>query len=167
MTMQTLKWMRRSGAVALVLMTASCATWHDMDRSEKGTAVGATGGALAGAVVGGPVGAVVGAGVGGYAGHHQGFGDADDHARARTTGTATRPTDDMRAATAPVDAMYDAQLVRSVQQSLNDRGFAAGPVDGQWGPTTESAVRDFQQANGLAQTGNLDPRTINALGVAR
>jgi hypothetical protein len=156
--MQTLKWIRRSGAVALVLVTAGCATWHDMDRSEKGTAVGATGGALAGAVVAGPVGAVVGAGVGGYAGHHQGFGDADE--RVRTTRAAS-------GATPPANAMYDAQLVRSVQRSLNDRGFGAGPVDGQWGPSTETALRDFQQANGLAQTGNLDARTIDALGVAR
>ncbi len=154
--MNTFKWIRRTGAVALVLLTAGCATWHDMDRSEKGTAVGATGGALAGAVVGGPVGAVVGAGVGGYAGHHQGFGDADDRARVRTGSM-----------TAPADAMYDTQLVRSVQQSLNDRGFNAGPEDGQWGPNTEAAVRDFQQANGIARTGNLDSRTINALGVAR
>jgi peptidoglycan hydrolase-like protein with peptidoglycan-binding domain len=63
--------------------------------------------------------------------------------------------------------MYDTELVRTVQRSLNDRGFDAGPVDGQWGPNTEAAVREFQQANGIAQTGNLDPRTINALGVAR
>ena len=159
--MHTFQWIRRAGAVALVLVTAGCATWHDMDRSEKGTAVGATGGALAGAVVGGPVGAVVGAGVGGYAGHHQGFGDADNRARARTTraGSVT--------AAPPAEAMYDTQLVRSAQQSLNDRGFNAGPVDGQWGPNTQAAVRDFQQANGLAQTGNLDSSTINALGVAR
>ena len=162
--MHTLKWTGQAGAVALVLMTAGCATWHDMDRSEKGTAVGATGGALAGAVVAGPVGAVVGAGVGGYAGHHQGFGDADDH---RGGSVTSRPANDLRAGTPPADAMYDAQLVRSVQQSLNDRGFHAGAEDGQWGPNTEAAVREFQQANGIAQTGDLDPRTINALGVAR
>jgi hypothetical protein len=169
MTMNTFKWLRRSGAVALVLVTAGCATWHDMDRNEKGTAVGATSGALAGAVVAGPVGAVVGAGVGGYAGHHQGFGD-DDQARVRTNRAgrvATRPADDVRASPNAADAMYDTELVRTVQRSLNDRGFDAGPADGQWGPNTEAAVRDFQQANGIAQTGNLDPRTINALGVAR
>jgi hypothetical protein len=170
MTMDTLEWMRRTGAVALVLATAGCATWHDMDRSEKGTAVGATGGALAGAVVAGPVGAAVGAGVGGYAGHHQGFGDADEHARARTTrggSVATRPADDLRAGAPASAAMHDAGLVRSAQQALNDRGFDAGPVDGQWGPSTQAALRDFQQSNGLPQTGSLDARTINALGVAR
>lgn len=56
---------------ALATLTAGCATWDRMDRTEKGTAVGATGGALAGGIIGGPIGAAVGAGVGGYAGHHE------------------------------------------------------------------------------------------------
>ena len=59
-------------AIALASMLAGCATWNEMDRSERGLAVGATGGALVGAAVGGPPGAVVGAAVGGYTGHHEG-----------------------------------------------------------------------------------------------
>lgn len=59
------------GVVSLAILLSGCATWNDMDRSERGLAVGATGGAVVGGVVGGPIGAAVGAGVGGYAGHHE------------------------------------------------------------------------------------------------
>jgi hypothetical protein len=160
--MQTFEFIRRASAVALVSLCAGCATWQEMDRSEKGTAVGATGGALAGAAIGGPVGAVVGAGVGGYAGHHQGFGDSDRNAQARASRSVS-PAPITRSG----DYASSPDLVRSVQRSLNDKGFDAGPADGQWGPSTESALREFQESNGLAQTGNLDRRTMNALGVAR
>lgn len=148
-----------AGAIALVSLCAGCATWHDMDRTEKGTAVGATGGAVAGAVVGGPIGAAVGAGIGGYAGHHEtqpgGLAAKNDtHVAARPSSNAANTT-------------YDPALVRSAQQSLSDRGYNVGPVDGQWGPTTEGAVRQFQQAANLPQTGNLDRPTLSALGVSR
>lgn len=59
--------------VVLALLTSGCATWEEMDRSERGLAVGATGGAVVGGIVGGPIGAAVGAGIGGYAGHHEGI----------------------------------------------------------------------------------------------
>lgn len=61
-----------AGLASFALILSGCATWSDMDRSEKGLAVGATGGAVVGGVLGGPIGAAVGAGVGGYAGHHEG-----------------------------------------------------------------------------------------------
>jgi len=57
--------------LTLAALSSGCATWDDMDRSEKGLAVGATGGAVVGGVLGGPIGAAIGAGVGGYAGHHE------------------------------------------------------------------------------------------------
>lgn len=59
----------------------------------------------------------------------------------------------------------DPALVRSAQQALKQKGFDAGAVDGRIGPTTESALRNFQQAQGLPQSGNLDPQTLAALGV--
>jgi peptidoglycan hydrolase-like protein with peptidoglycan-binding domain len=55
--------------------------------------------------------------------------------------------------------------VRNVQQALNAKGFNAGPADGQWGPSTETALKQFQTAQGLPSTGVLDARTMNALGV--
>ena len=151
--MKTTRIATQAGAIALVTLLAGCATWNDMDRSEKGTATGATTGAVVGAVVGGPVGAAVGAGVGGYVGHHQGVG------KPGPGDTMAAPRYDR---TGPA---YDADLVRSVQSSLNQRGFDAGPVDGVWGASTESALRNFQRANGMTGTGELDASTRSALGV--
>lgn len=176
--MDGLRLLQRSSAVALLCVCAGCATWHSMDRQEKGTAAGATGGALAGAVVGGPVGAAVGAGIGGYAGHYEtkpggvaanvGKDDQREHAAsvARDRDAAGRGATSAPARGNGTNAMTgDTALVRSVQQALNDKGFHAGTADGQWGPSTEEAVRQFQKANGLPQTGGLDQRTLATLGV--
>jgi len=137
-----------ASALVLVSALAGCATWDSMDRSEKGTAVGATGGAVVGAAVGGPVGAAVGAGVGGYTGHYEANEIAGNGTRSASA-PATSPT------------------VRMAQQALNDRGYNAGAIDGVWGPGTADAVRRFQQAQGLAPTGALDSQTLSALGVGR
>ena len=153
--MKSYEWIRGAGLIALVSLATGCATWKEMDRSEKGTAVGATGGAVVGAAVGGPVGAAVGAGVGGYAGHHQGLG-SPSRSDMKYPSSVTR-----------TDGTYNEPLVRSVQQSLNQKGFDAGAADGQWGPNTERALMQFQQANGLTQTGDLDARTLSVLGVSR
>ena len=110
---------------------------------------GGAGGAVAGAVVAGPVGAVVGGVGGAYTGH--------EVAGKGTTASPSPSTSSSR---------YDPTLVRDVQQALNDRGYSAGAVDGQWGPNTEDAVRRFQQASGLPQTGALERSTLTALGVA-
>ena len=59
----------------------------------------------------------------------------------------------------------DPTLVRSAQQALKQKGFDAGAIDGQLGPSTKSAIRDFQQAQGLPQSGELDQQTLSALGV--
>ena len=137
-------------AFVIVAALAGCETWHKMDKTE-GTALGAGGGAVAGAVVAGPVGAVVGGVGGAYAGHE--VAGKDQTASSSTAYTATAAT------------RYDPTLVRDVQQALNDKGYSAGPVDGQWGPNTENAVRRFQQASGLPQTGELERSTLSALGV--
>ena len=59
----------------------------------------------------------------------------------------------------------DHEVVRQVQQSLNDQGFNAGPVDGKWGPKTQSAVKNFQQAKGLQPSGELDQETLAELNI--
>ncbi|HSU44516.1 MAG TPA: peptidoglycan-binding domain-containing protein [Casimicrobiaceae bacterium] len=61
----------------------------------------------------------------------------------------------------------DPALVRSAQQALKQKGFDAGAVDGQMGPSTESALRKFQQAQGLPPSGDLDQQTLAALGVTQ
>ncbi len=140
-------------SLALALSTAYAAgdtkssstdasTAAPMTGKDKATAIGATSGAVAGAVVGGPVGAVVGAGIGAYVGN-QGT-DANGK-------VATGHTSD--------------DTVRNAQVALNEKGYDAGKVDGQFGPSTQSAVRRFQSERGLAQSGRLDSATLAALGV--
>jgi peptidoglycan hydrolase-like protein with peptidoglycan-binding domain len=60
---------------------------------------------------------------------------------------------------------HNPQAVRSVQQALKQKGYDVGSVDGQMGPNTENALRQFQRAQGISQTGNLDQQTLSALGV--
>jgi hypothetical protein len=142
-------------ALAILAAFAGCSTWHSMDKTE-GTVAGGAGGAVAGAVVGGPVGAVVGGVGGAYAGH-------EVAGKSETTATSTSTSTSSSSLTA---SRYDPALVRDVQQALNDKGYDPGAVDGQWGPATEDAVRRFQQASGLPQTGGLERSTLAALGVA-
>ena len=55
--------------------------------------------------------------------------------------------------------------IRQVQQQLTDKGHNPGPVDGILGAQTKSALKDFQQAQGIDASGNLDQKTLAALGV--
>ena len=56
-------------------------------------------------------------------------------------------------------------VVEQAQQELEDQGIYAGDVDGVLGPRTIEAIRQFQAQQGLEQTGRLDERTLEALGV--
>ena len=62
-------------------------------------------------------------------------------------------------------AQPEQEQVRAAQQALNRAGYPVGRVDGSWNAKTAQAVRSFQQAHGLEPTGQLDPRTLKALGV--
>jgi len=62
-------------------------------------------------------------------------------------------------------AVYGRSTVRKVQQTLNNRGFHAGPVDGVMNPGTRSALRDFQKSENLEATGMLNEQTLAALGM--
>ena len=54
-------------------------------------------------------------------------------------------------------------LTRTVQRTLTENGFEAGPIDGQWGGMTENALKQFQRRNNLPDTGLLDQHTVDAL----
>jgi len=148
--MESMNVTKNIAAFAISAALAGCSTWHSMDKTE-GAVAGGAGGAVAGAVVAGPVGAVVGGVGGAYAGHEVAGKD-----RPAATASSSPPAASSR---------YDPALVRSVQQALNDKGYNAGAVDGQWGPATEDAVRRFQQASSLPQTGELERPTLVALGI--
>ena len=69
------------------------------------------------------------------------------------------------AATPAADAGLheDSARVREIQQTLKKAGFDPGPIDGQWGQKTRTAVHDFQQANGLEADGKVGPKTWSKL----
>ena len=55
------------------------------------------------------------------------------------------------------------QYVASIQSDLTDAGYFTGPIDGIWGPETANAIKALQAANGLPETGFMDPATQQAL----
>ena len=55
-------------------------------------------------------------------------------------------------------------MVFKVQQRLRDLGFyVRDNIDGQWGPNTSAAVRNFQRSKGMSASGQLDSATLAAL----
>jgi len=55
--------------------------------------------------------------------------------------------------------------VRNIQQRLRALNYYNGPVDGDWGAGTQSAIERFQQGRGLQATGQINPATAQALGL--
>ncbi len=46
-------------------------------------------------------------------------------------------------------ARPNAEIITDIQRELARRGFYDGTVDGRYGPKTDAAIRDFEQAAGL------------------
>ena len=57
------------------------------------------------------------------------------------------------------------QEVRTIQDKLKRWGYYTGNVDGIYGSLTVSAVKRFQQKNGLKVDGIAGTQTLNALGI--
>jgi peptidoglycan hydrolase-like protein with peptidoglycan-binding domain len=58
------------------------------------------------------------------------------------------------------------ELIKQAQEKLSAAGHDAGPADGIMGPRTQKALKDFQQAKNLEASGQLDQKTLSALGVS-
>jgi murein L,D-transpeptidase YcbB/YkuD len=54
--------------------------------------------------------------------------------------------------------------IRRLQQALADQGHDL-EVDGIWGPNTQTALREFQERQGMDATGQLDQETLSALDI--
>jgi peptidoglycan hydrolase-like protein with peptidoglycan-binding domain len=54
-------------------------------------------------------------------------------------------------------------VIHRVQIELRALGFNPGTVDGEFGAQTEAALRAYQQANRLPETGKLDDMTLRTL----
>jgi len=55
--------------------------------------------------------------------------------------------------------------VKEMQQTLQNKGHYGGKVDGMFGLRTRASIREFQKAESLPVTGQLDVRTAGKLGV--
>ncbi|GJD81124.1 peptidoglycan-binding domain-containing protein [Methylobacterium gregans] len=74
----------------------------------------------------------------------------------------------MERADSPGEPLYmNADGVRQIQQVLNQRGYAAGHLDGNWNNDTTLAATHFQQAQGLEPTGTLTTNLLASIGMPR
>jgi peptidoglycan hydrolase-like protein with peptidoglycan-binding domain len=72
------------------------------------------------------------------------------------------------AATLAAENLFvDSATVLRVQKTLTDRGYRAGGADGRMGPQTQAALRNFQKAESLEPTGQLNRQTLIALGIQK
>jgi hypothetical protein len=74
----------------------------------------------------------------------------------KTTSAAVLPTGTLK----PGDT---GAQVRALQRALKALGYSVGTVDGQYGPSTKTAVASFQHDAGLTADGVFGPKTLNAL----
>jgi len=57
--------------------------------------------------------------------------------------------------------------MKKLQEALKAKGHDPGPIDGIMGRKTGAALKAFQKASGLKETGELDVQTVEKLGVAK
>jgi hypothetical protein len=60
----------------------------------------------------------------------------------------------------------NASITARAQTRLQALGYSVGNADGILGPRTRAALLKYQRAKGLAESGKLDPATLQALGLA-
>jgi hypothetical protein len=58
-----------------------------------------------------------------------------------------------------------ASQIREIQQSLDNKGFKSGSVDGAWGPRTEAALKNFQKSQNMSSFGEVNSNTLAGLGL--
>jgi peptidoglycan hydrolase-like protein with peptidoglycan-binding domain len=62
-----------------------------------------------------------------------------------------------------ISSVFADDMVIRVQETLIEKGFDPGPVDGIWGEKTKRGVMQFQESEGLSASGQLDEQTKNHL----
>jgi peptidoglycan hydrolase-like protein with peptidoglycan-binding domain len=89
-----------------------------------------------------------------------------DDMRQQRNGVGMQPGDqqrDQQIGVQPRDDQLTSSQVRELQQALQEHGADPGPIDGIMGPMTREGIREFQQEEGIAATGQLDRETLEAL----
>ena len=54
---------------------------------------------------------------------------------------------------------------KEIQQALSDRGYFKGQVDGQWGPESVEALKQFQHEQKIDEDGKISSLSLIALGL--
>ena len=80
-----------------------------------------------------------------------------------TTGTTPTTSSGVAAPTTALKPGDTGPEVRVLQRALAHLGYSPGTIDGQYGPSTTQAVKNFQTAHGLTADGVCGPKTITAL----
>jgi len=83
--------------------------------------------------------------------------------RASTTAASPPPAATAPPPTATLKPGDTGTQVELLQRALVQLGYAAGKVDGNYGPATTAAVKQFQSASKLTADGVLGPLTLAAL----
>ena len=82
-----------------------------------------------------------------------------------TTATVTLALGVLGLTFAPTASAASHKDAKAVQQSLSDKGFYHGPIDGIVGPQTRAGIREYQKSENLPVTGRLDAETAGKLVV--
>ncbi|HTZ06618.1 MAG TPA: peptidoglycan-binding domain-containing protein [Gaiellaceae bacterium] len=87
---------------------------------------------------------------------------------ATTTSTQTTPSNHTVVVVpgAPLKPGDTGAQVKLLQTALNHLGYSVGKVDGNYGPATTQAVKNFQTAKGLTADGVAGPQTLAAMSSA-
>lgn len=65
------------------------------------------------------------------------------------------------------DQEWPRNLVRALQERLNDIGLDPGPADGIYGPRTAAAIREFQASDGLVPDGRISEHLLQHVGISQ
>lgn len=63
----------------------------------------------------------------------------------------------------PASGAFEKPTTELIQQALQNAGLYTGKVDGDLGPRTKRAIREFQEQNGLSADGKVGPKTWQKL----
>jgi peptidoglycan hydrolase-like protein with peptidoglycan-binding domain len=143
--------------VAATVVLSGCGS-TPTERGVSGAGIGASAGAVLGAVTGMTVlqGAVIGATAGGLTGALTREDQINLGRPAWKQGQAAAPAPE------PTRYAYSApSTVREIQTALKSLGYYSGGVDGIAGPKTASAIRSYQQQNGLQVDGRASAELLN------
>jgi peptidoglycan hydrolase-like protein with peptidoglycan-binding domain len=74
-------------------------------------------------------------------------------------------TSKKRLARPPAQRAPTADRIREIQTALAQKGYYAGDPSGKWDARSVEAMKRFQAANGLTQTGKFDAKSLQKLGL--